>query len=225
MSLNPDEIAMSALSPVAPFDVVKVVDTRDFIEIDDRFVPLPGSGEKRPCDRCDRLHEIHAHVIDATGHGFVVGTGCMDAAANAAARKAARRATTAAKTAAKREVAEARAARLAEFEAAAAALPFPADRVESGLREWTAEVTGIEVREFVWEVDGVKVRSGISSDGRPFNAEHERLACLEDNWRAHKVFEMIIADLDDPSDDPLAAARSARSKARAAVAWLERNPA
>jgi hypothetical protein len=42
--------------------ILDVQDTRDRIEIGDRWVPVPGSGQRRACDRCCREHEIHVDV-------------------------------------------------------------------------------------------------------------------------------------------------------------------
>ena len=195
----------------APFDVIKVVDTRDFIEIDDRFVALAGSGDSRPCDRCDRLHEIHAHVVDANGIGWVVGTGCMDAEANAVARKAASRATTAAKNAARRVRAEALVAELAAAEAVVAEMTFPADRVVRSAEE---SPSGAAMHR--WEVDGAfaKVLARLTN-GETFEVsardEAERLGCVEDNWRRDRLHEIIDRDR--------------ANKIRREAYWLERNPA
>lgn len=57
--------------------VVSVVDTREFVEGEnDKWYPVSGSGDLRPCDRCGKQHEIHATVEDAEGNIFVVGVGC-----------------------------------------------------------------------------------------------------------------------------------------------------
>lgn len=65
----------------APFEILEVRDTRrydvDFSGPDERWYPIPGSGLEHQCDRCGRIHEVHAHVIDATGRSGIVGTGCM----------------------------------------------------------------------------------------------------------------------------------------------------
>lgn len=76
--------------------VLKVVDTREYEEIGDRWVPIPGSGNPRPCDRCGRPHEVHATVKMPSGETMVVGTGCMGMGPEAG-RKVASRAGTIAK--------------------------------------------------------------------------------------------------------------------------------
>ena len=56
--------------------ILDVRDTRDRIEIDDRWVPVPGSGDLRPCDRCCREHEIHVDVELSNGQRANIGSGC-----------------------------------------------------------------------------------------------------------------------------------------------------
>lgn len=57
--------------------IISVVDTREYVEDGDRFVPIPGSGQARECDRCGRSHEVHASVLLDDGSQAIVGTGCM----------------------------------------------------------------------------------------------------------------------------------------------------
>ena len=56
--------------------IIDVRDTRDRIEVGDRFVPVPGSGHLRPCDRCCREHEIHVDVELSDGTRANIGSGC-----------------------------------------------------------------------------------------------------------------------------------------------------
>jgi hypothetical protein len=56
--------------------ILDVRDTRDRIEVDDRWVPVPGSGDLRPCDRCCREHEIHVDVELSDGQRANIGSGC-----------------------------------------------------------------------------------------------------------------------------------------------------
>lgn len=56
--------------------ILAVRDTRERIEIDDRWVPVPGSGQLRPCDRCGREHEIHVDVELSDGKTANIGSGC-----------------------------------------------------------------------------------------------------------------------------------------------------
>ena len=56
--------------------ILDVRDTRDRIEVDDRWVPVPGSGQLRPCDRCCREHEIHVDVELSDGTRANIGSGC-----------------------------------------------------------------------------------------------------------------------------------------------------
>lgn len=78
--------------------IVRVVDTRSYEEAEnDRWVPIPGSGDENPCARCGRMHEVHAHVMLEDGTSAVVGTGCargddlIKGAAFASAANAAKR--------------------------------------------------------------------------------------------------------------------------------------
>lgn len=56
--------------------ILAVRDTRDRIEVGDRWVPVPGSGQLRPCDRCGREHEIHVDVELSDGRRANIGSGC-----------------------------------------------------------------------------------------------------------------------------------------------------
>ena len=56
--------------------IIDVRDTRDRIEVGDRWVPVPGSGDLRPCDRCCREHEIHVDVELSDGRRANIGSGC-----------------------------------------------------------------------------------------------------------------------------------------------------
>jgi hypothetical protein len=56
--------------------IIDVRDTRDRIEVGDRWVPVPGSGQLRPCDRCGREHEIHVDVELPDGTRANIGSGC-----------------------------------------------------------------------------------------------------------------------------------------------------
>jgi hypothetical protein len=73
--------------------IERIIDTRQYEEQGDRWVPIPGSGDARACDRCGRSHEVHAYVRDREGKHFVVGTGCMGAS-SAVAKSLATKAST-----------------------------------------------------------------------------------------------------------------------------------
>ena len=57
--------------------ILRVVDTREFEEIGDRWVPIVGSGIEHDCSRCGRAHEIHATVLLSDGTESLVGVSCM----------------------------------------------------------------------------------------------------------------------------------------------------
>ena len=75
--------------------ILSVIDTRQYEEQGDRWVPIPGSGNARDCDRCRRSHEVHATVRYLDGRTAVVGTGCMGLGPEAARRAASRASTVA----------------------------------------------------------------------------------------------------------------------------------
>jgi hypothetical protein len=56
--------------------ILDVRDTRDRMEINDRWVSIPGTGQIRPCDRCCREHEIHVDVELSDGKRANIGSGC-----------------------------------------------------------------------------------------------------------------------------------------------------
>jgi hypothetical protein len=124
--------------------IVSVTDTRDYEEIGDRWVPIPGTGQANECARCGRLHEVHATVELADGSAAVVGTGCMKAESAEivkAAKRGAARAKRIASLQAEIDALEALADRNREIEAAVMALEAPAVTCrESGpgdYAEWT----------------------------------------------------------------------------------------
>lgn len=56
--------------------ILAVIDTREYIQgPDDKFFPVPGSGDLNICDRCGKGHEVHYH-IEFEGKEKVVGGGC-----------------------------------------------------------------------------------------------------------------------------------------------------
>jgi len=65
------------LDPDTIVKILDVVDTREYEEIDDRWVPIKGSGTESWCARCGRPHEVHATVELADKRTAVVGTSCM----------------------------------------------------------------------------------------------------------------------------------------------------
>lgn len=103
-------------------------DTREYVEIGDRWVPVPGSGDARECDRCGRTHEIHAEVEYEDGTTAVVGTGCMGQGKDPAlkiGRSLATMVGTQARLCAELEAARARYAKINDAFDRAQALPVP----------------------------------------------------------------------------------------------------
>lgn len=161
-----------------PFTIHNIQDTRQYEEqADDRWVAIPGSGDPRECDRCTRIHEIHAEVTDANGQSAVVGVGCMNTTA-AETRSMAGKATRAARKAAK-EAAQATAkAEMEAHAAAVAAMPFPADRIERTASDW-----GKDKQE--WRLDDARVLVD------PWADHEERLGALESSWRRNRMMERV----------------------------------
>ncbi len=56
--------------------ILSIRDTRQYEEIGDKWVPIPGSGHENNCHRCGRSHEVWATVQLSNGQEAIVGTGC-----------------------------------------------------------------------------------------------------------------------------------------------------
>lgn len=72
---------MTILSETTHLKLIKIVDTRDKIEVTgkngrDRLVGIPGTGVTNQCPICGKDHEIHAYVEYPDGTQQVMGTGC-----------------------------------------------------------------------------------------------------------------------------------------------------
>lgn len=116
--------------------IIAITDTRTYELIDDRWKPIPGSGDLATCDRCRRTHEVHATVevdVDGRTETRIVGTGCASKESMVLAARFRSGASTA-KTIARLRAEAARLERLrAEVDAAHAradADPVPECRIE-----------------------------------------------------------------------------------------------
>lgn len=118
---------MSAATDWAPVRIVDVVDTRAVVEDGDRWVRIPGSGDARPCDRCGRMHEVHATVVGDDGAEHRVGVGCAHATGPVASqlRSVVSATATAGKLRAMLEAARARDAHIAAVRADVATMAPP----------------------------------------------------------------------------------------------------
>src|SRR4051794_13288432 len=68
---------MEDSKPMKIVRILNVVDTRQYEEGEnDRFFPIPGSGQANDCFCCGRSHEVHATVLLEDNSQAVVGTGC-----------------------------------------------------------------------------------------------------------------------------------------------------
>jgi len=184
--------------------IVAIVDTREWVEDEerDRWIPVPGTGDARDCDRCGRLHEIHATVETADGGLAVVGVGCAKGeSVEKPLRSAASSAKTLARLRAQLAAAKQTAEREADIRAEVAALRFPDERVTKG----RVDGASIETRE----VDGVSVwLHGLDDIDRVMDT-------LRDSWRrremhkrglkSHRSIAAEVADIEN---------RIARSESR-----------
>lgn len=162
--------------------IVAVRDTRDVIEIDDRFVPIPGTGDARACDRCGRTHEIHVEVVLSDGRSSTLGAGCARGESVEIQSKI-KSAISAAKTRSRL------AAELADLRAQQAAYKAIAAEVEAlelpavTLVEETVDERGRGPRR-VYAMGDANVWT---LPGCDFNAE--RRAALVSSWRSNRIAE------------------------------------
>ena len=159
--------------------IVEVVDTRQYEEQGDRWVPIPGSGNLNECARCGRMHEVHASVELSDGTSAVVGTGCMNAESTEIASKlksAASRAKRIAKHRAEISKLEKLAAEHVRIRAIVNAMPLPAVVASSGSRS-----VGREREEHaIYSMGETKVWD-FCAPGTPISKD--RLYSLTSCWR------------------------------------------
>ena len=156
-------------------EIISIVDTRTYEEVNDRWVAIPGSGIERECGRCGRLHEVHATVRLEDGSLAIIGTGC---AKNDDMAPALRRGTSTAKTlarnTAKLVALKKRLAEVKQIIDEVDALELPPVEQDS-----TTLAIGREKGRVVPLLrmgDATVWLSGTSN-------EKERLSCLENSWR------------------------------------------
>ena len=162
--------------------VLAVVDTREYQEEGDRIVPVPGSGNPRPCDRCGRMHEVHATVLLDDGDEAVVGTGCaaQENVEIAPAMKAAeRRAKALAKARAVLSILAVKRAAYVALVREVEAMPLPA--VERAIRTRTECFRTHTLLVMTMGDATVYAQNGVEDD--------ERRAALVDCWRRYRLSE------------------------------------
>lgn len=182
--------------------IISIEDTRDAEPIADpthpkgeRWVKIPGSGVERSCDRCGRIHEVHATVALEDGTEAVVGTGCMKAE-SAEVHAQLKAMTSAAKTVAKwrAEVRHARAeheaANAAEQEIAALPLPeitFHDDETDADYHYAMMGTVDVRFgRSLSWLNRNFEPRAaadGFDAETAPDGFCAERFVTLVDAWR------------------------------------------
>jgi hypothetical protein len=160
--------------------VVSVVDTREYEEQGDSFVPIPGSGNSNVCGRCTREHEIHWTVLLDGGTQAVVGGSCAKAGALDPKQVASAERLASREKRLARELAtyEARLSELERVIAEVAALPRP------------ALVQGEHLCK-----DGEKIPTISMGDGGEvwcqFSGvtDEERKRCAENGWISKRIGE------------------------------------
>ncbi len=160
------------------FRLLGVTDTRQYEEIDDKWVPIHDSGHPRNCDRCGKEHVIYCTVqCVATNKVLCVGSGCarQSGMVDSTQHKSVE---SAAKTLHRLETElvylEAELERVKEILVEVEALPLP-------------PVEGPFPRSFGFEwrmgdMTGVMQR-------KPGPIESERVQCLESGWRRKRAEE------------------------------------
>lgn len=169
-------------TPATIVRIVSVVDTRDAIEIDDRWVKLPGTGQIRECTRCARDHEIHVTVELSDGDTAVIGSGCAKGESleiRAAIKSAVSAAKTRTRLAAELTAAEREIDTAAAIWATVDALPVP------GAPVLIEEIPSERGTRQVWALGDASVWV---LPGCTFN--DERRAALANSWRDNRYREL-----------------------------------
>jgi hypothetical protein len=179
--------------------ILAVRDTRDVIEVGDRFVPVPGSGVLRPCDRCGREHEIHVDVELSDGRQANIGSGCAKGESmevQSRLKSAVSAAKTRSKLRVELELAKAQLAKSEQAWRAVQALPLP----PAVLLE---EIPGARGKRQIWGMGDANVWV---LPGSGFGAE--RRQALEGGWQSKRYeergfrsrpysFQQTVDDLTD----------------------------
>ncbi len=162
--------------------ILNVRDTRDRIEVGDRWVPVPGSGDLRPCDRCCREHEIHVDVELSDGRRANIGSGCAKGESmevQARLKSAVSAAKTRSKLRAELEILQGDRARAAQAwrEVEELQAPSPELLEEVPVPQGTRQIWGMGDAQ-VWTVPG---------SNRGF--DEERRQALLSSWRGNRYRE------------------------------------
>lgn len=167
--------------------IIAVRDTRAYEEQGDRFVPIPGSGEARECDRCGRDHEVHVDVELSDGRVACIGQGCargesMDVVSRIKSSVSA--AITRARLAAQLAAARVRHARAIAAWVAVEQQPLPRTVMVERRSDVAVHRGDVEL----WAFEGYTERPvwAFCAEGG-FTAE--RRQCLINNWRMERYAE------------------------------------
>ena len=197
-----------------PTKILEVADTRDLVEEGDRWVRVPGSGDAHLCDRCGRLHEVHATVLGDDGTEHIVGVGCAHTTGPTASllRSAVSAAATVGKLRAQLRKAQERDAQLLAARNQVAGLAPPeivseADPQPLGSNDWRwYTVDGSGCAAYGHSLRWYEARSDYYR--RPLTAwqEHdaERRGCVLGQWRAKRLRAAGFESWDQPAAGALA---------------------
>lgn len=206
-----------------PTKILEVADTRDLVEEGDRWVRVPGSGDAHLCDRCGRLHEVHATVLGDDGAEHIVGVGCAHATGPTASllRSAVSATATVGKLRAQLRKAQERDAQLLAARNQVAALAPPEIVSEAaperiGSNEWRWHtVDGTGCTAYGHSLSWYEARSDYYRRPQTAWQEHdaERRDCVLSGWRAKQLRAAGFGSWEQPAAG-LLIARLAKAERR-----------
>jgi hypothetical protein len=167
--------------------VIEVEDTREVIEIEDRFVRVPGSGNPNQCRRCGRDHEVWYTVLLSDNTQAVVGKSCAKADTLDGDRKLKSDISRLESIAKVRSKIARLEAKIAAFEAAeeeVEKLPLP--RVVQELTE-VKESYGRKVSVYTYTCGDAEVRGYVDAGESPNS--YERLHTAQSFWKGKRLEE------------------------------------
>lgn len=172
--------------------VTQVVDTRSWDDDVDPPKPIPGSGDARPCDRCNRTHEIHVFVELDNGGEACIGSSCARQDEMGMVRKAMSSAATLNRLEHQLAKAEAQRVQAQIVDAEVEALPLPEITYdltsEYPMYEWSMGDANVYWREPGPEISDER-RSTLEEEWRR-KRRAERTSLKEAWW-----YEQVIEDL------------------------------
>jgi len=186
--------------------IIKVEDTREWIEEGDRWIALSGTGTVRQCDRCQRDHEVHATVELEDGSEAVVGTGCMKGDTfEKELKSGASKAKTTRRLECELAAAQARKAEVVKILAEVDALDVPREEIsfephgDGESIKWTMGDAMVISHRNTWNREQVRQYMNITTHDRLMAsvAGEERWSCLLESWRRKRLAERGWSYADD----------------------------